>query len=127
MDVCKSHKKSTGFNIEKWEALATGKKIWRTEMSKVLLAEEQYITQRRIENREEAQFVCQIHTRICKSRIVPFSHSKRCTQPKVRLSMDLNCVLKPRECLPIMCACVKGNLLRDQLTIGAESVSANSL
>ena len=36
-------------------------------------------------------------------------------------------MLKPRGSPLIICACVKGNLLRDQLTIGAESVSANSL
>lgn len=44
MDVCKSHMKSTGLNIEKWEALAIDRKIWRTEMCKLLVAEEQYIT-----------------------------------------------------------------------------------
>ena len=55
MDVCKSHKKSTGLNIEKWEALATDKKIWRTEMCEVLLAEEQYITLAAEDNSKEGR------------------------------------------------------------------------
>ena len=51
----KSRKKSTGLNIEKWEALAIDRKIWRTEMCEVLLAEEQYITLAAEEKREEGR------------------------------------------------------------------------
>ena len=79
-DVYKRDMKSTGLNIETWEALANDRKIWRAEICKALLAGEQHITLAAEENRakgkaccklsrtlREAQFICQNCSRICKS------------------------------------------------------------
>ena len=96
-DVCERDMKSTGLNLETWEALANDGKFWRAEMRKALLAGEQHITlaaeEKRVKRKascelsktlREAQFVRQNCSRICKSRIGLFSHSKRCTQPTER-------------------------------------------
>ena len=94
-DVCKRDLKSTGSNVETWEALANDRKMWRAEMCKTLLAGEQHFTLAIEEKRakrkanyelpktlHEAQFICQ--NLICESQIGLFSHSKCCTQPTVR-------------------------------------------
>ena len=62
--------KSSGLKVETWKALASDRKIWRAEMWKALLAEEQHIALATEGKRVKRKARCKLSKTIHKAHFI---------------------------------------------------------